>query len=111
MLKLYNIDHLGYTSGLSPILGNSSEPASIDVYTSNSSVPLQSISISGSQCASSYVTSSPSPNVGVVQSGTITVLEACPVSSLIDTHNPLMPSSLSSSTLQLYSYLLPTIHY
>ena len=107
----------GFTLGLSPILGNSSEPLSIDVYTSNSSVPLQSISISGAPTYPSvhpyitiaYVTSSPSRSVGGVQSSLITVLGACPVSSSILTPtNSLMPSSLSSSALQLSSYLLPT---
>ena len=107
----------GYAYSLSPILGNSSQPLSIDVYTSNSSVPLQSISISGAPTYPSvhpyitiaYVTSSPSPSVGGVQRSTITVLGACPVSSSILTPtNSLMPSSLSSSTLQLSSYLLPT---
>ena len=112
-----NIDQLGYAFSLSPILGNSSQPPSIDVYTSNSSVPLQSISISGAPKYPSvhpyitiaYVTSSPSPSVGGVQSSTTTVLGACPMSSSILTPtNSLMPSSLSSSTLQLSSYLLPT---
>ena len=112
-----NIDQLGYAYSLSPILGNSSWPLSIDVYTSNSSVPLQSISISGSPTyhnvhpyiTIAYVTSSPSPSVGGVQSSMITVLGACPMSSSILTPtNSLMPSSLSSSALQLSSYLLPT---
>ena len=112
-----NIDQLGYALSLSPILGISSQPASMDVYTSNSSVPLQSISISGSPTYPSvhpyitiaYVTSSPSQSVGGVQRSTITVLGACPVSSSILTPtNSLMPFSLSSSTLQLSSYLLPT---
>ena len=102
------IADIGRAFFLSPLLINSSQlrPSSINVYTSNSSGPLQNISISGSPAYTSVhplititYNISPSPNMGVVQSSAITVLGACPaVSSIVASSDASSPQLVATPT-------------
>ncbi|KAL5481773.1 hypothetical protein EMCRGX_G022006 [Ephydatia muelleri] len=106
---------LGFADSLSPYIVNSSEPSSINVYTTNSSGPPQFFSISSPPSFPNahllitivYTTVSPSPSVGgstispspSVGGSTITVLGACPQSNFIQ--SPMdTPTSISPPVYQ-----------